>query len=103
MQKYEMPQAEYAARTDSVLAWKKKDQLGRFDPAAVGAVEARVRGWQRDVEERGMFVSSPFKPRPFSLLFHVLFILFSALDIKHATFPLPLPSRQSSISEERQI
>ena len=55
VQKYEMPQAEYETLADSVLSWKKKERLGRFDPSAVGAVEARVRGWQRDVEERGTF------------------------------------------------
>jgi hypothetical protein len=53
-----MPQTEYAARSDSVLAWKKKEQLGRFDPAAVGAIGARVRNWQRDVDERGTFTST---------------------------------------------
>jgi hypothetical protein len=55
VQKYEMPQAEYETLADSVLSWKKKERLGRFDPATVGAVEARVGGWQRDVEERGTF------------------------------------------------
>jgi tubulin-specific chaperone B len=52
--KYEMPQAEYAARTDSVLAWKKASRLGRFDPAAADAAAARVRTWASDIEERGM-------------------------------------------------
>ena len=30
--KYELPPAEYEKRVDSVLAWKKANKLGRFDP-----------------------------------------------------------------------
>lgn len=30
VEKYVMPEEEYAQRSDSVLAWKKKNQLGRF-------------------------------------------------------------------------
>ncbi|KAI9850464.1 MAG: hypothetical protein M1824_003295 [Vezdaea acicularis] len=32
--KYEMPSSQYAALPDSVLAWKRAQKLGRFDPDA---------------------------------------------------------------------
>ena len=32
VEKWEMPPELYEKRTDSVLAWKKRQQLGRFDP-----------------------------------------------------------------------
>ena len=37
VEKYEMPEEEYAARTDSVRAFKKAHALGRFAPDAGGA------------------------------------------------------------------
>jgi hypothetical protein len=33
--KYELPPAEYEKRGDSVLAWKKANKLGRFDPVCI--------------------------------------------------------------------
>ena len=32
VEKYEMPEDEYSKLSDSVLSWKKRNQLGRFDP-----------------------------------------------------------------------
>ncbi|KAF2454394.1 tubulin specific chaperone cofactor B [Lineolata rhizophorae] len=52
--KYTMPEREYEARADSVLAWKKAQKLGRFDPEAPGVEEQRVRALWREVEERGI-------------------------------------------------
>jgi tubulin-specific chaperone B len=34
VEKYTMPSETYASRSDSVLAWKRRNQLGRFDPSA---------------------------------------------------------------------
>ncbi|KAF2861182.1 hypothetical protein K470DRAFT_257091 [Piedraia hortae CBS 480.64] len=34
VEKYSMPPAEYESRSDTVLAWKKKNKLGRFDENA---------------------------------------------------------------------
>jgi tubulin-folding cofactor B len=49
-----MPVAEYEQRSDTVLAWKKAQKLGRFDPNAPDIVEQKVRNTFRDVEERGI-------------------------------------------------
>ncbi|TKX19493.1 cell polarity protein alp11 [Elsinoe australis] len=56
--KYEMPKDEYENRTDSVLAWKKAQKLGRFDPSAPGIEEQKIRAVNREVEERGIKVGS---------------------------------------------
>jgi tubulin-folding cofactor B len=32
VEKWVMPEDQYSRRSDSVLAWKKRNQLGRFDP-----------------------------------------------------------------------
>jgi hypothetical protein len=50
-----MPESEYEARKDSVLAWKKTQKLGRFDPNAPDVEQQKIRQLERDVEERGMF------------------------------------------------
>lgn len=39
MEKYQIPEAQYEQLTDSVLAWKKRQRLGRFDPNAKSAAE----------------------------------------------------------------
>ncbi|KAF2219298.1 CAP Gly-rich domain-containing protein, partial [Elsinoe ampelina] len=54
--KYEMPKDEYETRTDSVLAWKKAQKLGRFDPNAPDIEEQKIRAVQREVDERGIVV-----------------------------------------------
>ncbi|KAI9872420.1 MAG: hypothetical protein M1830_001636 [Pleopsidium flavum] len=51
--KYTMPTSEYANRTDSVLAWKKTHQLGRFDPHGADAARARLEKGERETRERG--------------------------------------------------
>jgi hypothetical protein len=48
-----MPAAEYEHRTDSVLAWKKAQKLGRFDPDAPSIEQQKIRASEREVEERG--------------------------------------------------
>jgi hypothetical protein len=48
-----MPTAEYEHRTDSVLAWKRTQKLGRFDPDAPSIEQQKVRASEREVEERG--------------------------------------------------
>ena len=47
VEKYEMPEEEYAARTDSVRAFKKAHALGRFAPDAGGASPGAERGAER--------------------------------------------------------
>ena len=48
-----MPAAEYESRTDSVLAWKKAQKLGRFDPNAPTIEQQKILASEREVEERG--------------------------------------------------
>ncbi|KAF1831068.1 tubulin-specific chaperone-like protein B [Decorospora gaudefroyi] len=64
VEKYEMPAAEYEHRTDSVLAWKKAQKLGRFDPEAPSIEQQKVRASEREVEERGLFVSARVRLLP---------------------------------------
>ena len=53
MQKYTMPAAEYETRTDSVLAWKKTQKLGRFDPSAPSIEQQKLQASEREIAERG--------------------------------------------------
>ena len=48
-----MPSAEYETRTDSVLAWKKAQKLGRFNPDAPSIEQQKVLASEREIEERG--------------------------------------------------
>ena len=50
-----MPGSEYEARKDSVLAWKKAQKLGRFDPNAPDLEQQKVRHLEREIEERGTY------------------------------------------------
>ncbi|KAI9815729.1 MAG: hypothetical protein M1827_002125 [Pycnora praestabilis] len=52
--KYEMPSSEYEQRSDSVLAYKKANKLGRFDPNAPEIEKARLERLEEEVEERGI-------------------------------------------------
>lgn len=49
-----MPEDEYEKKTDSVLAWKKSQQLGRFDPNAPSQEQARLASFEQDIRERGI-------------------------------------------------
>ncbi|KAF2741933.1 hypothetical protein M011DRAFT_530202 [Sporormia fimetaria CBS 119925] len=64
VEKYEMPVAEYESRTDSVLAWKKAQKLGRFDPNAPSIEQQRIRALEREVEERGLSLNSRIRLLP---------------------------------------
>lgn len=61
-----MPTAEYETRTDSVLAWKKAQKLGRFDPDAPSIEQQKILASQREIDERG-------KPRVLNS--HVSFLI----------------------------
>lgn len=65
-----MPESEYEARKDSVLAWKKEQKLGRFDPNTPDVEQQKIRQLERDVEERGMF--DVHEERRFSTSFYLL-------------------------------
>jgi tubulin-folding cofactor B len=57
VEKYEMPPEEYESRKDSVLAWKKAQKLGRFDPNAASVEEQKIQAQEREIEERGSSLS----------------------------------------------
>ena len=48
-----MPLEEYESRPDSVLAWKKAQKLGRFNPEAPEVEKKRAEALQQEIEERG--------------------------------------------------
>lgn len=56
VEKYVLPADEYAKKTDSVLAWKKAQKLGRFDPNAPSLEEAKIAGFEAEVISRGITV-----------------------------------------------
>lgn len=64
VEKYEMPSTEYESRTDSVLAWKKAQKLGRFDPNALTIEQQKIRASEREVEERGLSISARVRLLP---------------------------------------
>ena len=52
--KYVMPENEYEKKADSVLAWKKAQKLGRFDPNAPSHEKARLESLEKEVAQRGI-------------------------------------------------
>lgn len=51
-----MPESEYEKKMDSVLAWKKAQKLGRFDPNAPSLEQAKVAALKAEVDSRGIAV-----------------------------------------------
>lgn len=51
-----MPEPEYERKSDSVLAWKKAQKLGRFDPNAPSQEQQRLAAIEQEVEQRGIKV-----------------------------------------------
>ncbi|KAF2715864.1 hypothetical protein K431DRAFT_289871 [Polychaeton citri CBS 116435] len=58
VEKYEMPAQEYEGRTDSVLAFKRAQKLGRFDPNAPALEQQKIQESYREIEERGVKLGS---------------------------------------------
>ncbi|KAI0479274.1 CAP-Gly domain-containing protein [Xylariaceae sp. FL0804] len=56
VEKYVMPADEYAKKTDSVLAWKKNEKLGRFNPDAPSLEKAKLDAIQHEIDSRGIQV-----------------------------------------------
>ncbi|CAN8103800.1 unnamed protein product [Discula destructiva] len=56
VEKYVMPEDEYANKTDSVLAWKKAQKLGRFDPNAPSREDAKIAAFAEQVRSRDIEV-----------------------------------------------
>ena len=51
--KYEMPEEEYSQLNDSVLAWKKRNQLGRFDPNKPAEAVAPTHAVDTEIYKKG--------------------------------------------------
>jgi tubulin-folding cofactor B len=63
VEKYVLPTETYEARSDSVLAWKKNQKLGRFDPTALSPEESlrhQVEKDQAEIQTRGSLTASIF-------------------------------------------
>merc|ERR1711939_1236353 len=62
VEKYQMPESQYEKLDDSVLAWKKRAKLGRFDPSSQKSkpvsemAEERRRPDKEVIERRGIEV-----------------------------------------------
>lgn len=54
VEKFVMPEEEYEKKTDSVLAWKKAQKLGRFDPDAPSHEQAKLTALEQEVTQRGI-------------------------------------------------
>jgi tubulin-specific chaperone B len=51
-----LPEEEYEKKTDSVLAWKKAEKLGRFNPDAPTMERAKIEAVETEIRERGIAV-----------------------------------------------
>ncbi|KAI1652203.1 CAP Gly-rich domain-containing protein [Daldinia loculata] len=56
IEKYIMPPEEYEKKSDSVLAWKKAEKLGRFNPDAPSLEKAKIDAFEFEVKSRGIEV-----------------------------------------------
>ncbi|KAI5800298.1 CAP Gly-rich domain-containing protein [Peziza echinospora] len=56
VEKYTMPEDRYEELTDTVLSWKKRQQLGRFDPNKPNVEAEKLRKMQEEIEERGISI-----------------------------------------------
>ncbi|KAF2755107.1 hypothetical protein EJ05DRAFT_478914 [Pseudovirgaria hyperparasitica] len=55
--KYVMPENEYESRSDSVLAWKKSQKLGRFDPDAPSLEQQKILELEQEIKDKDLRVS----------------------------------------------
>ncbi|KAL7623849.1 hypothetical protein AAE478_005405 [Parahypoxylon ruwenzoriense] len=56
VEKYVMPADEYERKSDSVLAWKKAEKLGRFNPDAPSLEKAKIDAFDFEIKTRGIEV-----------------------------------------------
>ncbi|KAL2167061.1 hypothetical protein VTG60DRAFT_1820 [Thermothelomyces hinnuleus] len=61
VEKYVLPEEEYEKKTDSVLAWKKAEKLGRFNPNAPSHEQAKIAAIAQEIEARGIAVGKRCK------------------------------------------
>ncbi|KAF7960025.1 hypothetical protein EAE96_001625 [Botrytis aclada] len=56
VEKYTLPVESYEKRTDSVLAWKKNEKLGRFNPDAPTLLDAKLAVYDNEIKAKGISV-----------------------------------------------
>src|SRR4051812_6198619 len=56
-----MPSKEYEKLTDSVLAWKKNKQIGRFNPDAPSREEAKLQAFEAEIQDQGIQIGKRCK------------------------------------------
>jgi len=61
--KFILPIEEYEKKSDSVLAWKKSQKLGRFDPNAPTLEQAKVASFQSEIQSQGIEVGKRCRVR----------------------------------------
>lgn len=49
-----MPEEQYEKLQDTVLSWKKRQQLGRFDPNKPDSAQQKLRKMQEEIDARGI-------------------------------------------------
>lgn len=49
----------YEALPNSVLAWKKAQKLGRFDPNAPEIEQSKIAASWQEIEDKGSWLSNP--------------------------------------------
>lgn len=77
VEKYELPSETYESLPNSVLAWKKNQKLGRFDPNALSpedALRKQVEKDQNEISTKGKLCEAGRKTgqylnKPFSFLY----------------------------------
>ncbi|KAG4035695.1 hypothetical protein MFRU_001g04630 [Monilinia fructicola] len=56
VEKYTLPVESYEKRTDSVLAWKRNEKLGRFNPDAPTLLDAKLAVYDNEIRAKGIAV-----------------------------------------------
>ncbi|KAA8916389.1 hypothetical protein TRICI_001464 [Trichomonascus ciferrii] len=64
VEKYVIPETEYSSRKDSVLHWKKTNQLGRFDPLNQNKKEQEGEITKSEIQSRQIDVGKRCKVSP---------------------------------------
>lgn len=93
VEKYVLPTETYEARSDSVLAWKKNQKLGRFDPNALSPEDAlhhQVEKDQNEVQTRGSLKQTSQVSMRFLLFIGLMTSPQESLSLNELSFCLHL-------------
>lgn len=97
-----MTTEDYESRKDTVLAWKKSQRLGRFDPNAPEIEKSKIEASFQEVEDRGMsifcLVHHSSTTRPSNVINH---FQASKKASAAASCPRPTTAAASSLSSAK--